>query len=262
MRREWLSERFSPHKFPDWPCPRCARGRLRRPQGETHALLALPSRLALRSEGQTWLESQPDIHWGRENELDGDGAWAIYELVCTELECRTGAVVVGVLLEENAWDPADVPLRTHAEPAWGSFIPMFVDPCPDFVPLPLGAPRSFAIAMRRSFRLFWADRASSATFVRIAVEHLLDGWQVPRSGTEGGSIRLHNRLAHHLTAPLRPHQEKLLAVKVLGNDGAHEVGAVSWIDLVKAYDVVQEVLLDLYHDYPATDVWVRQRGSK
>jgi hypothetical protein len=115
--------------------------------------------------------------------------------------------------------------------------------------IPADCPSSVASALKNSFKQFFANPASAAGQLRLALEQLLTELGVKRfSKTKKGkrvSISLHDRI--DLLGKGYPSvHDHLRAAKWLGNAGSHSGGKVSKEDVLDAYELTEFSLNELY----------------
>jgi hypothetical protein len=151
-------------------------------------------------------------------------------------------------------------------PAWGEwFRPTFVIPPFHFVRLPPNCPDSVREALAQSFSMLWASPATAATFVRIAIERLLDELRIPRAKRITG-VRMQRITLHHRIGKLQERMaelgEGLLAIKWVGNAAAH-VGELRPDDVFDAYDIIEHVTNELFSgDRKATRKLIREINTR
>jgi hypothetical protein len=102
--------------------------------------------------------------------------------------------------------------------------------------------------INKSFSLLFADPASSANHIRVALEHLLTYLGIKRFNVKNKKrimISLHNRIG------LLPNKyvhikEIFYAVKWLGNAGSHSNHEVSLDDVLDSYELMSELLIEVF----------------
>lgn len=116
-------------------------------------------------------------------------------------------------------------------------------PAPRMIAIPDKCPKEVNIELDAAFALYWSQPAASAGRLRVALELLLNHQGVKKRKRDGGKnkdLSLHARL--ELFAQSNPATAaQLMALKSLGNSGAHE-GSISKGDLLDAFEVLEHAL--------------------
>ena len=160
---------------------------------------------------------------------------------CAVTKCREPRVVLGKVV-------LDVVPDEYGQPTMEKYlVPRFVYPTPAIFEIPLKTPSGVKKELWRSFELFWCDPGAAAGRVRAAVEILMDELKIPaRFKTRRGEIRplpLHGRIQRFAKKEAAL-GEALLAVKWLGNVGAHSA-ELQRPDLLDAFEILDHVLDEL-----------------
>jgi len=123
-------------------------------------------------------------------------------------------------------------------------IPKNFFPAPPIVFLPDDEQdEEFYLLLRQSFPLFWIDLEACANKVRTSVEYLLDHEQLSVERWPGA--KLHQRI-EKLEADQPDLFARFMAIKELGNVGSHELGRLRVRDLVDAYQIVDNVIYEVF----------------
>lgn len=209
----------------DWPsltCPTCHAGVL---EYATPQLLASPA--AVRSqEHEGW-----DPTWLR-------GTFAMVSQ-CSNSRCRQSVVFAG------DWEVVE----NNGDPKWGDYgdllrIRTAVPPLP-LIREPAGTPDSARAALHAAAGVVWTDPGSAAGRLRTGLERILDDQKIADKRSGGGRISAHDRVVdlgkQHTMAG-----DALMAVKWIGNEGAHddELTASDVVDGAAALELALQLLYD------------------
>lgn len=104
-------------------------------------------------------------------------------------------------------------------------------------------PEAVKEALRAAYALFWIDGPSTAGRIRVAVERLLDHLGIASKSGSGGYLPLDARI-NAFAKTDATHGAQLMALKWLGNVGAHTVD-VNTDDLLSAFEVLEHVLSEV-----------------
>jgi hypothetical protein len=114
--------------------------------------------------------------------------------------------------------------------------------------LPKETPDPVIEEISKSFNLIFSDPPSSASHIRIALEHLLTHLKIKRFTVNKGKKRflfLHGRI--DLLPKRYGHiKDIFLAVKWLGNAGSHGSHEVSLDDVLDSYELMNELLIEIF----------------
>tara|TARA_B100000315_G_C14298370_1_gene460672 strand:- start:209 stop:610 length:402 start_codon:yes stop_codon:yes gene_type:complete len=102
--------------------------------------------------------------------------------------------------------------------------------------------------IEKSFSLFFSDAPSAANHIRIALEDLLTHLKIKRYKSKENKrtfLALHSRI-ELLPAKYKHLQDLFFAVKWLGNAGSHSDRVVTMDDVLDAYEIMEEILQDLF----------------
>lgn len=249
--RLWL-ESFPSKGIPAWPCPRCIAGHLR-----------------LRDALWVSVETAESILAQQHDEFEPD--W-LSERASAVLECSVCLDPV-MLSATGSW----VRVEDPGSEDYGSFVleywPSCLLPALPIVRVPEATPVPVKRALDLSFATYWSSPGASAMHIRQSVERLLDALAIPRetvpaartpkpcagcgvvpeASKESQSpkpLSLHARLDQLLSQTDPAMAKRLMAIKWIGNDGAHDQ-FVSHKDVVSAYEILLFVLNGLYDKTPA-----------
>lgn len=102
------------------------------------------------------------------------------------------------------------------------------------------------------FRHIWNDPEACGGAIRRCVEAILDERKVPKvkraNGTQS-TIKTHHRIEHHLPPKMSDAKVHLMALKWIGNNGAHNSkSAHTREELLDACEHLEEALTSIYGD--------------
>lgn len=212
-------------------CPTCNKGVLRLKKDTFHA------------------EETKDSEKAHSHEA-WDPGWTVYVysclLKCTNPACKdtvansgTGSVDFDIEYDEKG----------SAYQAWKDYFnPKHFSPHLKIFICPKGTPDNVSEEIDKSFSLFFNDASSAANHIRIAIEDLLTHLKIKRYGLKRNKrtfLTLHSRIVL-LPAKYKHLQDLFFAVKWLGNAGSHSDRVVTMDDVLDAYEIMEEILQDLF----------------
>lgn len=214
-----------------WACPSCMKGFLRVKADTFHAEETKESKKAHGHENwyPDWIEY-------------------VYSclLECTNPACKdivansgTGSVDFDVEYDEDG-----SPSQTFED----FFAPKHFAPHLKLFLCPKGTPDNVSAEIEKSFSLFFSDAPSAANHVRMALENLLTHLKIKRYEVRGKRrtfLALHRRI-ELLPSKYKHLQDLFFAVKWLGNAGSHSDRVVTKDDVLDAYEIMEEILQDLF----------------
>lgn len=230
MDRKDLKRWFTEDRTPDWICPKCGKGVLRIKDGTFH------------SDERS--HSRDHSHYAWEPE------WIEYVysclLICSNESCKetvssSGIGSVDWSVEEDAHG---VPEQVYED----CFKPKYFEPALNIIHIPAECPEEVADPIKESFSLVFSSPSSAANSIRVAVEQLLTALKVKRFNVVNGKrrfISLHQRIR---LVPQKHEEIKdlILAIKWLGNAGSHSRNAISFDDVMDAYEFLEHILQEVY----------------
>lgn len=220
--RALWTEKFT-DQLPHWPCPTCNKGHLAPMQDKY------------------WIEETgPSLAEHGHDAWDPDWIQNRFTcfLQCSLPACGEVAVVAGssgIDYYQIDWDE----YKTSE-----IFNVRAIVPAPEPISIPDNTPRPIVDAIRRASALIWMSAESAANQIRQAVEYLLDDAGIPRTGSNGKPIHLHQRITQ-FQATDEENGNVLLATKWLGNVGSHGEG-LARDDVLDAFDMIEFVLENRY----------------
>jgi hypothetical protein len=233
--RELWSGTYDRTHFPNFPCPRCSKGRAKH-------------------DGKEVQVDEPIYSVKDRDNPDWEPGWDVerfsLRLICDNTSCGEVIVVSGDTSLDEYYD--------HEEDRWVYFSnlrPRSMFPAPLIIDIPSLAPRDVSDNIRLASSHYWLDTSASANRLRASIEFLLDFLQVPREtiNATSGSTRhldLNARIAHYEQLNAE-HAPSLTALRMIGNLGSH------------GESVKQEALLDAFEVYEYTlDALCGQRKDR
>lgn len=174
----------------------------------------------------------------KDNEFHRNGMVFPYttELVSSHLKCsRCNDVVVGVYKRIDDVRNVD---ENGDEQSYNE--PLFFNPPPRIIDIPLSCPKEVKDPIERSFTLYWVDLNSCANKIRIALESLMDHCGIPGTNAKGKFITLDTRLKEYSKSNKKIGQF-LDALRLIGNASSHNTG-ITKDTVIAAYELLEYVL--------------------
>ncbi|MCD2155816.1 DUF4145 domain-containing protein [Rhodococcus cerastii] len=215
----------NPFNSDDWPhlvCPSCGKGRLIPPKEEE-----LAGHIPRQHTAATRDIGEPE---------DTHGTFYVH-LSCNLPICEDWAVATGdctYVRNPESW-----------KPDWSDFITLVLRvrtmyPPVGIVSIPEKTPDVVVAELNRAASVTWIDPRSAVTTLRVALERLMDAQDVRRGKLDlDGRIKLFTNANEELG-------KLLLAVKHVGNGGAHRSDQMSPVDVVDMAEFIGIVLEGLY----------------
>ena len=226
-RKLWLPP-FTKEGIPPWPCPSCEAGSI-----------------AVSHESLT-LEENPESKAAHEHDAwEPEWIEGVFAATarCVSPLCGQFLALSGSYRVEEGHD-----VIRHEQHYFEVLEPTVVYPAPPLFPIPAETPQNVEDAVKRAFSLYWPDPTASAAQMRTGIEIALSDRRVPRRRKlPSGKFKwltLHERIERFKEQDVRV-AEYLLAVKWLGNEGAHGV-AITREDLLTGFELVDLALDGLY----------------
>lgn len=232
MNRKAYKLPFTEKGLLRWMCPSCGKGLLRIKKDTFHAEETKDSKRVPRYEA--WNPDQIEY---------------VYSclLECTILACKDTVANSG-----TGWVDFDIEYdeeKGFAYQAWKDyFSPKHFSPHLKIFICPKGTPDNVSEEIEKSFSLFFSDASSAANHIRIAIEDLLTYLKIKHYRLKNKKrhlLFLHSRI-QLLPAKYKHLQDLFFAVKWLGNAGSHSDRVVTMDDVLDAYEIMEEILQDLF----------------
>lgn len=231
MDRTAYKSSFKKDILTRWVCPSCNKGPLKVKANTFHA-----------EETKKSKRQHNDKAWNPE--------WIGYVYSCL-LECTNSKCKDTVASSGFGYVDFDIDYDEYGSPEqkWDDFfIPEYFTPQLNIFCPPKSAPKNVVKEIEKSFSLFFSDPPSAANHLRIAIEDLLTFIKIKRYEVKKKRrvlLSLHRRI--ELIPKKRGHlQDLFFAVKWLGNAGSHSGEAVKKDDVLDAYEIMDEILNDLF----------------
>lgn len=164
---------------------------------------------------------------------------------CGNGKCAQSVHAVGTYYVDGASD-MDPTADTYEYSSYYNV--QYITPSLALMRLPSVAPEEVRQGLDRASSVIFVDPGLAATAVRTAVERFLTTQQIPAQDSSGNYVSLHRRIANWRSA--NPVQEGvadlLLAVKWIGNAGAHEAADVSVKDVLEGVELLDEAFHRLW----------------
>jgi len=168
-------------------------------------------------------------------------------LKCESKSCGQGVVAIGSYrvresdaLDEGPWD--------YGPPSYAEFYRVeYFSPPLTLLLLPDDASTEVRAAVDRAGKLLFTEPSLAATALRAAVEHFLSSQGVPAAKSTGGFLSLDTRIRDWRDSTgVDRVADLLLAVKWIGNAGAHGVGDLSLDDVLNGAEFIDEAFHAIY----------------
>ena len=231
MERTLYKLPFNKGKGADWICPTCKKGVLRIVNGSFQTFELRNSREA--HDHEAW---DPD--------------WINYTYSCM-LQCSNDQCKENVSSSGTGGVDLEVIFGKDGEPeqSWEDYFrPKYFEPPLSIIDIPADCPAPVSEAMQESFRLFFCSPPAASNNVRAAIEALLTELGVKRyivKNSKRQFLNLHTRIGL-LDEKYGDLKELLFAIKWLGNAGSHADSSVTLDDVMDAYELIEQVLQELY----------------
>lgn len=218
MDRNIYSLGFINKSSPDWICPTCEKGILRFNSNTFN----------FRETSQSYLRREAISDYDQE---------FIYccILKCTNDQCNEAVsnIGTGVLVydELEGW--------VHV------FTPKYFEPNLKLIKIPRNCPTNISKALNESFKIFFSNINATANILRITIEELLTSLKVPHTNPPN----LHKRISN--LNGYNDIKDMLFAVKLIGNDGSHDLNTLKIDDIYDAYELIEYVLEEIYEEKQA-----------
>jgi len=230
MDRKILKRPFTKERAPDWICPKCHKGVLRIKPETFHS--------------EELAHSRDHSHDMCEPE------WIEYVysclLYCTNDNCKE--VVASAGTGSVDWSVGEDEHGNPEQVYEDYFSPKHFEPALKIITIPEECPEEVAEPIDESFGLVFSSPSSAANSIRVAVEQLLTDLKVKRFNMANGKRRF---ISLHQRIKLVPQKHEeirdlILAIKWLGNAGSHSRSAISFDDVMDAYEFLDHILQEVY----------------
>lgn len=221
----WLRSLYL-ERCPPWPCPICAKGNL-----------AIVTKSLVSHETANSKRLRNHDAWDPDWIAYGFTAWA----ECKHSQCKQHVGIVGTGSVGPVQDD-------EGNVEWSDyFVPTYFSPALNIINLPAKCPENVKQELESAFALYWAHNTACAGRIRVALELLLDHLGVKKRGKDKNGkfydLKLHARVEIYTKANAAAGAQ-LMALKWLGNSGAHE-GTISKEDLLDAFEILEHTLAEI-----------------
>ena len=223
MKRELYKYRyFNEGQIPKWRCPTCIAG-----------TLTLHEKLFVAYNAETRRSINEDYF--EPDQIRRVFTGALCCATCGETVVFSGSGGVEREPDEDGgWE-------------WGDYyVPCFFYPALKLIDMPenKSVPEDMKQAVAASFSVFWSNLDSCANRLRTAIELLLDGIGVVRKvkPNVAKELTLQQRIERIDNAQYPYVQNMLQAIKLVGNDGSHDLGQAPREDILDCYEILEHVL--------------------
>jgi hypothetical protein len=223
----WSQTTFLDKEIPNWPCPNCDNGILRLNQNK------------LFSE-----ETPSSIFFRKESDFPIAAYHMTALLKCDK--CKEYVSMVG--------RGEDTYLQGNDDDADYQFIeykPKYFYPALWLFKIPKQCPKDIKRLVMDSFALYWSDLPACIGKIRVALERLMDYFKVNKTKSVNGKrsgkhLTLHQRIELFKSNKNGEVGTLLLALKWIGNDGAHDGSKLDKNIVLAYYDILQLALDKLF----------------
>ena len=135
-----------------------------------------------------------------------------------------------------------------------TFFPKYFYPHLSIFDIPVKTPNSVKKEINQSFELFFCNPSSSGNHLRIALEHLLTHFKIPKNRNNKGKrepIFLGSRINTVVQNPKKHIKldeviDEIKAIKWLGNTASHSGKQLTKSDILDGYEMMEHVLHELF----------------
>lgn len=231
MDRKSFKLPFSKSGVSNYQCPTCEKGVLKIKQGTFNN-----KETKLSAEGHQHEAWEPN--W---IEYIYSCLFECTNTACKETVASTGNGSVNEYYSYDEDGRADVDCDDY-------FRPQYFSPHLKMFSISKDAPEEVKDEINKSFSLIFADPASSANHIRVALEHLLTYLKIKRSNVNNGKrsfLMLHRRI-ELLPNKYEHIKDIFFALKWLGNAGSHSNHEVGFDDVLDSYELMEELLIEIF----------------
>lgn len=233
---------FNEGEIPKWRCPTCLTG-----------TLILRGKLFVADNAVTRRDINEDYFDAEQISRVFNGALCCANCEETVVFCGSGGVDREHSQEDNDYE-------------WVNYyVPRFFYPALKIIGMPENesVPKDMKKAIAASFLVFWSNLDSCANRLRTAIELLLDSMAVVRKVNPNVTkeLTLHQRIERIDSAQFPDVQQMFNAIKLVGNDGSHDLGQVPREDILSCYEILEHVL-ELVYPPPSKTALIAQMAQK
>lgn len=221
---------FSADSIPKWPCPSCVSGWLAKKDDKFD--------FEMNSASKKYINED----WYEPDQVE-------FVFMCM-MECKNCNETVAMTGTGNVWRSYD---ENEPNNYYETYTPTYFQPPLNIIAFPCDekVPKNVRASIEKSFALFWCDFDACASRIRATLELLLDAIAVPRKKDEKAvrELSLHDRIESIVAEPdsdLDEVKAMIMALKWMGNAGAHELEGVQRKQVIHAYKMIEICLARLY----------------
>jgi hypothetical protein len=221
----WLSQEWSSKKkMPSWPCPICHTGILLK---ESDSIKQLYTEETLSAQRSNF------------SEVSGTAEFRfVGYLKCSHCSERILIAGKGIFLNEFG-SPASA---AYLGKKISVFYPRYFEPALHIIDVPPSLNKEVQELVVKSFMMYWVDLDSCANKIRQALELVVKEQGATRRGLHHQIESLRGTIGERIT-------NRLLALKMIGNEGSHASRPFEKSEILDAYDLLEDVLAQLYPDH-------------
>jgi hypothetical protein len=224
MHRSLFSEKeFALSKLPEWTCPSCSAGTLRKVQDDEFRILQNATTQSIVNESFFDHEHDIGVFTGR--------------LFCGN--CRENVFVSGTSSTDIEYDE-DTGTNYYAVVQ-----PRFFIPTLRLIDVDERVPSRIHQLIDAACSVFWCSGESCINRLRCVTEEILTFLQIPASTDNGAFITLHHRI-EKIADEHKNVRDALMAAKHMGNDASHGAFEVTREEVLDAFEVVEYCLAELF----------------
>lgn len=217
------NKKYALEHLPDWKCPSCNAGILRKVQGDDFRVLPNASTQSIVNEPFFDYEYDIGVFSGR--------------LLCGQ--CLENVFVSGISTTDIEYDE-----QTGTE-YYGVVEPQFFVPALRLIDVDERVPMRIHQLVEAACAVFWCSGESCINRLRCVTEEILTFLQISAVTDTGGFISLHHRI-EKIGDEFKPVREALMAAKHMGNDASHGSFEVTREEVLDAFEVLEYCLAELF----------------
>lgn len=238
MDRQLFKKPFTLDSGITYSCPTCGKLSLQLDKDKFHS-----------SETSSTRKMLQEDYW------EEDWRTSVYTaiLVCRNTACEEHVISsgTGFISEEPVFTSDDSYTYTSSEYVC-LFEAKFFQPALHFFDIPSNCPEDIKNPLLEAFSITLLSPSSAANKVRVAIEHLLTNFRIPKTTSNKQKKRVRLTLDTRITKAkdknivLGKLEDILYAIKWLGNAGSHSSSEITLDDVFDAYELMHHVLIELY----------------
>lgn len=230
MDRDSIKSSIIDLRYEEWKCPACRHGRL--VAKELVKEWELDSSEKYREMG----EGTPEDYRGSFSGM----------LECNSSTCAEKVIVSGRV---SCFDVYQEDESGGHHELFYNYHPAYFQPPVRLINVPVGTPYPVVEAVELASALLWADPPSCAGKVRIAIEHVLDHFEIQKTTVNKKNVIEPLKLDSRVKMFEQTHPEEahlLMACKWIGNAGVHAESPLTFNDALDGLEILERVLTLLF----------------